>query len=188
MTLLKRLGAIQLNNAGYNLDDIKFKDGTFDLTPLIVGSQGTLGIITEITLDIEDYNPSSTLVMAEYDSLEKLQQSLLSISESKEPPTSIEMVDKTALDQLFQLNPNHLKDSIKTPLPTFVVFIEYEGHKKLGKSMVRNLEENARSFQVSTDPEEQIGLRSIREAVSVLTAHNEGLIRLTTTIRRRCTN
>ena len=166
-----------LNNAGYNLEDIKFKDGSFDLTPLIVGSQGTLGIITEITLDIEDYNPASTLVMAEFDSVEKLQQSLMAINESKELPSSIEMVDKTALEQIFRLNPNHLKSSVKTPLPAFVVFIEYEGVKKLGKGITKILDANTRNFEITSDPEEQIGLRKVREAVSVITAHNDGLIR-----------
>src|SRR5438067_1065461 len=38
------------NNAGYNLLQIKRRDGSFDLTPLFVGSQGTLGVITEAVL------------------------------------------------------------------------------------------------------------------------------------------
>ena len=40
--------------AGYNtIADVKQKDGSFDLTPLFIGSQGTLGIITEMILRAE---------------------------------------------------------------------------------------------------------------------------------------
>ena len=44
--------------AGYNtIADVKRKDGSFDLTPLFVGSQGTLGIISEVILRAEHRNP-----------------------------------------------------------------------------------------------------------------------------------
>ncbi len=40
--------------AGYNtIADVKQKDGSFDLTPLFIGSQGTLGVISEIIMRAE---------------------------------------------------------------------------------------------------------------------------------------
>lgn len=40
--------------AGYNtIADVKNRDGSFDLTPLFIGSQGTLGIITEMIMKSE---------------------------------------------------------------------------------------------------------------------------------------
>lgn len=42
------------DNVGYSsITKVKRKDGSFDLTPLIVGSQGTLGIISEMILKSE---------------------------------------------------------------------------------------------------------------------------------------
>jgi FAD/FMN-containing dehydrogenase len=49
------LDNLRSNDAtGYNtIADVKQKDGSFDLTPLFIGSQGTLGIITEMILRAE---------------------------------------------------------------------------------------------------------------------------------------
>jgi FAD/FMN-containing dehydrogenase len=49
------------NNAGYHLAEVQADDGSIDLTPLIVGSQGTLGLVSEITLDTESHSPETSL-------------------------------------------------------------------------------------------------------------------------------
>ncbi len=43
------------DNTGYRIDQVKHKDGSFDLTPLFIGSQGTLGIISEVVLKTDFY-------------------------------------------------------------------------------------------------------------------------------------
>ncbi len=49
------LDNLRSNDAtGYNtIADVKQKDGSFDLTPLFIGSQGTLGVITEMIMRAE---------------------------------------------------------------------------------------------------------------------------------------
>lgn len=49
------LDTLRANDAvGYNtIADVKQKDGSFDLTPLFIGSQGTLGIISELIVKAE---------------------------------------------------------------------------------------------------------------------------------------
>lgn len=49
------LDTLKANDAaGYNtIADVKQKDGSFDLTPLFIGSQGTLGVISEMILKAE---------------------------------------------------------------------------------------------------------------------------------------
>lgn len=65
------------NSAGYNLQDVKRKDGSFDLTPLIVGSQGTLGVVAEAVISTEPYSPKSTLIAAFFDDIQVAEQAVL---------------------------------------------------------------------------------------------------------------
>jgi FAD/FMN-containing dehydrogenase len=52
------------DNAGYkNIALVKQRDGSFDLTPLFIGSQGTLGIISEVVLKSDFYNERQTMAV-----------------------------------------------------------------------------------------------------------------------------
>lgn len=47
----KQMGSTIRDNVGYcSLAKVKHKDGSFDLTPLFLGSQGTLGVISEMIM------------------------------------------------------------------------------------------------------------------------------------------
>lgn len=53
------------DNVGYSaLAQVKQKDGSFDLTPLVVGSQGTLGIISEMILKTDFIGTEQKVVAA----------------------------------------------------------------------------------------------------------------------------
>lgn len=57
----------RLDHEGYaGLEMVKDKNGSFDLTPLFVGSQGTLGIISEMILKPDFVNQSPAVVVAAF--------------------------------------------------------------------------------------------------------------------------
>lgn len=60
-----KLDTETIDNSGYpGLAKVKHKNGSFDLTPLFVGSQGTLGIISEMILkaELREADPSLAVV------------------------------------------------------------------------------------------------------------------------------
>lgn len=68
-TLIGQLAADRtFDGVGYKgIADIRAKDGSIDLTPLFIGSQGTLGIISEIVLKTDFYNQDTVaaIIIAE---------------------------------------------------------------------------------------------------------------------------
>ncbi len=171
---------VTMDSAGYCLTDIKRKDGSFDLTPLIVGSQGTLGIITEATLGTEPYNSQTTLIMASFDSLEHFQQAVLELRGLPEMPSAMEMVDGNLLQQVHELNPNQLKDIIAPPFPLVTLLVEFDSAerriKKLIKKTQKILDKTAKDYQVTDEPEQELLFWKVRQATSSLLAHNAGLL------------
>jgi FAD/FMN-containing dehydrogenase len=167
------------NTAGYDVLDIKRKDGSFDLTPLFVGSQGTLGIITEVSLVAEPYNPETTLFLALFDSMEQLQNAVLDLRNLSELPSAVEMVDANLLDQVQALNPNHLSQVIQPPFATAMLFVEFDAakdsqRKKLVKKAGKIFEKHASSWQAETESEAQQKLWKIRQTTALVSGHNNG--------------
>ncbi|MEK7059549.1 MAG: FAD-binding oxidoreductase [Patescibacteria group bacterium] len=169
------------NNAGYQLYDIKRRDGSFDLTPLIIGSQGTLGIITEAVIATEPHNPQTTLIMAEFDSLEQVQNAVLELRDLPEKPSAIELVNANVLQQIHELNPNQLVEIIKPPFPAATLLVEFDNPeravKKLTKKAIKIFDKYSKGVEVSTEPDRQQQLWKVRQAVSSLIGHNNGLLR-----------
>jgi len=129
---------VSKNSAGYYLWNV-WNGATFDLTKLFVGSQGTLGIITEITFRlITPKKHSALLVLFLYNfaPLARLTQKLL-----EHKPESLESYD----DHTLQFAITHIPDFIKLLkgniitlafqfIPEFIMFLK--GGLKLPKLVV----------------------------------------------------
>lgn len=119
---------VSKNAAGYYLWNV-WNGTTFDLTKLFVGSQGTLGIITEITFKLVTPKKHSALLILflyNFAPLAKLTQKLL-----KHKPESLESYD----DHTLQFAITHIPDFVKLLkgniitlafqfIPEFIMFLK----------------------------------------------------------------
>ena len=69
----------------------------YDLTRLFVGSEGTLGVITEITLKINPKPPLNSTSMATFETLEDAGRAISEIMYSGIVPSALEVVDHQSL-------------------------------------------------------------------------------------------
>ncbi len=168
---------VSKNSAGYNLLDVKRKDGSFDLTPLIVGSQGTLGIVSEIDIAIVPNNMSRTLVVAGFSKIEDASGVVEDIL--KLAPATIEMVDKHLLEFIEEHYPNQLKGLLEPPFPEVLLLIEFDDigrgiQAKKAKKLSKILNQVTSDYQMTTDYDERDELWKIRHSAAAVIAHTEG--------------
>lgn len=176
-----RLGVTK-NSAGYALTDVKRPDGSFDLTPLFVGSQGTLGVISEITFETEPYNPETVLFMAEFADTASAEKALMQLRALPNMPSAIEMVDSQLLTLVDRLNPNQLKGIVSHPFPKIVLLIEFDdlkdgARKKIAKKAEKIISQYATRYEHETDPAAQARLWKVRHASASVVAHSEGQLK-----------
>jgi len=166
------------NTAGYQLANVKNDDGSFDLTPLFVGSQGTLGIVTEVTLETEVHNPETTLFVATFDSLDAAQQAIMELRAMSEVPSAIEMVDGKLLETVAATNPSKVKTLMPAPYPAIVLLVEFDdverAQRKAAKRAQKIFNTYAAACQVETELDKQSRLWKIRELSTIAAVQSTG--------------
>ena len=72
----------------------------YDLTRLIIGSEGTLAVITEATLKLLPLPESRRTVMASYASIDAATRAIISIMTQPVMPCAVEFIDRPAIDMI----------------------------------------------------------------------------------------
>ncbi len=164
------------NVAGYDIADIKQPNGSFDLTPLFAGSQSTLGLTTEITLDTEPIAEEPVLITAYLDNIKDVESVVVELKGLEDSPSAVELVDGNLLSLVSSINGNYLKDVIAPPYPKFIILIEFNGGKlkKLIKHTTKLLTKYTDRIVIEDDPEKQQTIWKLRESSALLSGHNQG--------------
>ncbi|WP_419955411.1 glycolate oxidase subunit GlcD [Neobacillus niacini] len=136
----------------------------YDLTRLFVGSEGTLGVITEATLKLIPMPETRKTMLALYQDLSAAARSVSKIIANKIIPTTLEFLDQATLKVV--------EDYAQIGLPTdvqAVLLIEQDGPPEVVERDIIKMAEvckldNAVSIQIAATEEEALALRTARRA------------------------
>ncbi|PLT28977.1 glycolate oxidase subunit GlcD [Peribacillus deserti] len=135
----------------------------YDLTRLFVGSEGTLGIITEATLKLIPMPETKKTMLALYQNLEAAAQTVSNIIAHKIIPATLEFLDQPTLEAVEEFARVGLPTNVKA-----VLLIEQDGSPELVEKHMLKIAEICRQ----------------NEAVSVQTAGNDSEAEALMTARR----
>lgn len=158
----------------YALDMVRGENGSFDLTPLIVGSQGSLGIITQAILRLVDLPSEDAIVVAAIDGDENLSDLTNRLLELE--PAALEFIDGDTLSLIYRITGYQPWEQITHELPYALVFAEFDDRhlnrqlKKAAKIMELVGIKNAK---IATDPADVEAMMTIYDSVSSITNHND---------------
>ena len=180
--IVRRYPKILRRVGGYNLDLIRSSDSQtsrFDLTPMLVGSEGTLGIILEAKLRLVELPGARALLVVQFRDLLEALAATPAILQHR--PAAVEVVDKYILDST-KLNPEaaRLRDFLKGD-PGAILLIELFGDREAEllsrlESLETDLQHATIGYHVhrATDPAAQERIWKLRKAALGLSMAEKG--------------
>lgn len=148
----------------------------YDLTKLFVGSEGTLGVVTEITLKINPKPSLSSTAMATFEDLEDAGRAVSEIMHSGILPSALEVVDQQTL---IAINQN---TDLNLPEVEAILIAETDGHTweetqfQLNKVIEIFKKNNASTVKQAATKEEAEALWTARKsAYAVMSRINNSL-------------
>jgi FAD/FMN-containing dehydrogenase/Fe-S oxidoreductase len=112
--------------SGYNLDAFP-PGGPFNLAKLVVGSEGTLAVVTEATVTLSPRPAATVLAVLQFDDIIPALERTMEILDSG--PTAVELTDKLVLDMARQAREHSRKLTFVEGDPEAIVIVEYAGER-----------------------------------------------------------
>ncbi len=143
----------------------------YDFTRLLIGSEGTLGVITEATLKLTPLPGARHLMRAFYRDMHAASEAVSRLMNQPATPAAIEFIDGNALDLI--------RDHATLDIPTdakALLMIEVDGLADCLDRQVEHVQSVARgggllTLDVATTNEEMAALWSARKALSPTLRH-----------------
>jgi D-lactate dehydrogenase (cytochrome) len=133
----------------------------YDLTRLMIGSEGTLGVITEIQLRLHGIPEAMSAATCQFDELEGAVETVIAVMQAGIPVARIELVDEVQLAACIAYSKLDGLDVVPT------LFFEFHGTPASVAEQAAQAEEialgfGARGFKWATDPAERSKLWQAR--------------------------
>lgn len=138
----------------------------YNLTKLIVGSEGTLGIVTEIILRLVPKPKASVSLMAIFNSFIDSGKSISKILSSGILPAAMEIMDQACIEAIEKYKPSGFPKDAKA-----ILLVELDGHPAAIQDEIIQVKAiceklQAKRVQVAKTPEEAQKLWEARKLVS----------------------
>jgi glycolate oxidase len=140
-----------------------------NLTKLILGSEGTLGVVTRIRLRVWPKPKARGIAVAVYDKLDDAPATVLDVYQSGILPSGIEILDSSAIKAV-----NLFKPELNLPEAEAILLFEVDGNPPSVEWEGNNIKEiagrRARSVEWSTDPKRMTELWEGRSVTATAAA------------------
>ena len=160
----------RLDHAGYaGLEMVKDKHGSFDLTPLFVGSQGSLGIISEMILKADFVNQNPAAVVVAFSS-KTVALDALDVIDSCDP-SAVEYIDAKYFEAAAQAGKNFrfYEDATEQlgELAVVVVVTINDFAERMRKKKIKKLLSKLKSLEAFAVAEEDVFNSDLRAVTAV---------------------
>ncbi|MCL2038210.1 FAD-binding oxidoreductase [Candidatus Saccharibacteria bacterium] len=158
------------SNAPFPLHQVKAKDGSFNLMPLIVGSEGTLGIITQAILKLESRPDDVSLIAAAIPN--GIDVAGLTDQLKELEPSQLDFIDGETLKLIEAKDGGTPWQVVSKTRPATLIFIEFDDKhraKKVKKVAKILTEAGVADAEIADTFEDQEALRAVNHSVSVIT-------------------
>ena len=138
----------------------------YDLTRLIVGSEGTLGVITRLLLKLIPIPETVGTMLVAFPEISTAAKAVARIMSSRVTPSTLEFMDRTAVECVKE----YLHDDIPSDVAALLL-VEVDGSPSIVEADAKVLEKEcleagALYVQSARDPEERESLWTARRALS----------------------
>ncbi len=141
----------------------------YDLTRLLVGSEGTLAFFTRILLKLLPLPPATGTLLASFPSRESAGEAVAAIIRARIIPTAIEFMDKSALDAVARWDQAPNLATLSSS-PQALLLIEVDGEEDLVPRLLERVaqvcQKQGGKVQVARNQEEAQNLWQARRAIS----------------------
>jgi FAD/FMN-containing dehydrogenase len=169
-SVIERLSSDLRSSVGYNLFDVKRRDGSFDLTPLLVGSQGTLAIFSQAILRLEQKPPANALLLAVFSSLDNLADIVAAVKSTN--PTQVDFIDGEVLSWIQRQTGINPLNTLEVKDPAGILVIELDDgdgtHSKNARKLAKLLEKVGAVVQLAETVDDKEDIWSLSNSLNLL--------------------